>query len=119
LEKIKDKLLQSGYSKIDVYNAILQIKNKKVYKEDNTINIYNYNHSTIEKKFLQAVLSANNTQKGITYIYKTLNLSMRKGNKIKDKLLQEDYIELQEIKHETGWFKKPILTQKRLQLLQE
>jgi predicted transcriptional regulator len=119
LEKIKDKLLQSGYSKIDVYNAILQIKNKKVYKEDNTINIYNYNHSTIEKKFLQAVLSANNTQKGITYIYKTLNLSMRKGNKIKDKLLQEDYIELQEIKHETGWFKKPILTQKGLQLLQE
>ncbi len=125
LQKIKDKLLQSGYNEIDIYNAAIEAqkstsiildkfndKKSNVYKES-TNNIYKLNKQEIN--FLQAI--ANNTQKGITHIYKELDFSMRKGNKIKDNCIDNGLITLEEIKHERGWIKRPILTEKGLQLL--
>jgi predicted transcriptional regulator len=118
LEKIKDKLLQSGYSEIDIYNAILQLKNVKINEPkivNNYENNFEDNFNNLEKKFLQVVANTKNI--GITHVYKQLNLSMRKGDKMKNKLIDDNYIILEEIKHEKGWIKTPRLTQKGLQII--
>ncbi|MCX6711930.1 MAG: DUF87 domain-containing protein [Candidatus Woesearchaeota archaeon] len=140
LNKIKDKLLQTGYSEIDIYNAAIEAqkstsiildkfndKNQNIVKNvpkivneniisDQINDIYKLNKQEIN--FLQAIAN-NTTNCGITYIYKQLNLSMRKGNKIKDKMIDSDYIILEEIRHDAGWVKTPRLTQKGLSLLRK
>jgi len=56
---------------------------------------------------------------GVSELYKQLELSARKGNTLKNELLEQGLIELQEIKDRSGWTKKVRLTRIGLDLVEK
>jgi energy-coupling factor transporter ATP-binding protein EcfA2 len=63
------------------------------------------NFSKDERKFLSFLIENPDHELSTTEFYNVLGLSTRKGNIIKDKLLHNSYIKIQEIKYEKGWKK--------------
>jgi len=82
-------------------------QNKKVYKENNThILAQNQGKLSVEQERFLAFLQENPEHELSTVaVYKQVGLSARKGNKIKDELLEKHLIKVQEIKYNKGWKK--------------
>ena len=75
---------------------------KKIYKGDIPIS----NSLTDEQKMFLSFLQNNpNIDYGVTVIYKHLGLSSRKGNEVKNQLLQQNLIKVEEIRSNKGWKK--------------
>lgn len=111
-------LKENAYTKRDVLIAInlaiensLFSENKKdsfldeeiVPKENNLKIASDFNKE--EKKFVQFLIENPNHKLSTTEFYKAVGLSTRKGNIIKEKLLRNSYIQIEEIKYEKGWKK--------------
>lgn len=60
---------------------------------------------TDEELFLNYLKENQNLQKATTQIYKEIGLSARKGNIVKNKLLEKGLIKIKEIKSNKGWKK--------------
>jgi len=64
----------------------------------------NFNLDREQKMFLR-FLEENQEDTGTVNIYRTLGFSSRKGNKIKNELLEKNLIFIQEEKNDKGWKK--------------
>ncbi len=104
-------------SSIDV-NTLQELQKRKVYKEERSFPEHNIEENKSEneesgdkqERFL-AFLQANPGHELSTVeIYKKLGLSARKGNKIKNELIEKDLIKIKEIKNDKGWKKLIKLT---------
>ncbi len=125
---LEENAIEGGYSIIDVsevINYVLgnQFKNKpklmhnlikniasqgtpKIYKEENSLFEREITEITDEQERFLAFLQSNLDHDYSTIeLYKKLGLSARKGNKLKNKLLDENLIKIQEKKNTKGWKK--------------
>ncbi len=127
-----EKTLESGksegnYTSLDVIKAInhsieirfkefkkarknIEIaKNESIKKEndiENSPNISNYNGLTKDQEKLLEFVKVNlDHDLPATQIYKKIGLSARKGNKIKDELVEKKMVKIQEVRNEKGWKK--------------
>ncbi len=117
-------LSENAYSKRDVLIAInsaidrsLDSEKKEQHKKSESIKIEDKKEPTQnglsidqdihkeEKKFLNFLIQNPSHELSTTQFYKALGLSTRKGNIIKEKLLQKSYIKVEEVKYEKGWKK--------------
>lgn len=114
IEKILEEGLSEGcYTRRDLSEAInylIQFKSNKE-KNDNFQKEYFEDFPLInslnkeERPFFIYLLKNPNHNKSTVEIYKKLNLSTRKGNILKNKLLNKGLIKIEEEKNEKGWKK--------------
>ncbi len=99
-------ILQNKISNSVNVNTLQGLQNRKIYKDIDNLSNYKNEESGDEQKRFLAFLQANPEHELSTVeIYKKLGLSARKGNKIKNELIENDKIKVQEIKYEKGWKK--------------
>jgi len=82
-------------------HGVTTLEKQNNYKVDNFNNI---NLDREHKMFLR-FLEENQEDTGTVNIYRTLGFSSRKGNKIKNELLEKNLIFIQEEKNDKGWKK--------------
>jgi len=86
-----------------------EIQNNKVYKAESTPengdNIGEDSNNNSEEKFLEFLGKNPSHNYTTTEIYNILGLSARKGNKVKNKLLESGIIKIEEVKNSKGWKK--------------
>ncbi len=82
-------------------------QNTKIYKSENNISgsIEMNKLSNEQERFLAFLQANKNHNLSTVEIYKLLNLSARKGTKIKNELLEQGKIKIEEKKYEKGWKK--------------
>jgi energy-coupling factor transporter ATP-binding protein EcfA2 len=112
-------LKENAYTSKDVLtainsalNSLLYTENKKIHlsdkvhfpKKENFLNIKNDLNSE-ERKFVDFLIENPDHELSTTEFYKKIGLSTRKGNIIKEKLLRNSYIKIEEIKYPKGWKK--------------
>ncbi len=118
LEKNRGK---GNYSVADVWKVINYALEKKL-KGDNVSNVIPpkkqniYNSSeidseTLQERFLVFLRENYNQDYGTVAIYKKLGLSSRKGNKIKNELIEKNLIAIEEVRNDKGWKKIIRLTE--------
>lgn len=86
------------------------LNNQKIYKEECVVT---HELEDDEEKFINFIVN-NDKDYSVSEVYKLLGLSARKGNKIKNSLLNKNLIKIEEIKNNKGW-KKIIRPQLALQ----
>ncbi len=92
---------------------VTPIERRKVYKQADIVNdnnseekpALNMDLTNEQKMFLSFLQNNNNQDYGTVDIYKKLGLSSRKGNKIKNELVDKNFIIIEEKKNDTGWKK--------------
>lgn len=115
IEKVLEKgLSQNAYTQQDiliVINKALGKKLKESLEDSETPITYSVSHDYLsdfndeEKSFLNFLISYPEHDYSTVELYKRIGLSSRKGNKIKDELLEKGIIEIQEQKYDNGWKK--------------
>ena len=106
---------QGGYSDNDILKAINHTtrrgvvtlegrQNEKVYKVKNDA-LFKRESDDAQIRFLGFLQENPSHELGTVQLYKQIGLSSRKGNKIKDKLIEQNKIKIQEIKYDKGWKK--------------
>ncbi len=103
---LKRWFINEGYNRSDVMKAFNYMERKGIIKklsraktkEEPAVTL-----SSEEKSFLQA--AKENPELSVSKIYALAGLSPRKGNDIKNKLLEKSIIEIDEIKTDKGWSK--------------
>jgi hypothetical protein len=115
---LESELKQNLYSMVDVLQAInhamkvefgkskrYQEPKDKIIKEEIIVKKIPNGLSAEAHKFLE-FLRLNQTHKlNTTNLYKAIGLSTRKGNNVKNELLEKGLIQIQEIKYDQGWKK--------------
>ena len=106
--------LEQQFKKQDTPEDVVSFERRKPYKLEDTCkdivltkqDLSKYNNLDKEQKMFLTFLHENQTQDyGTVDIYKKINLSSRKGNKIKEELLKKNLIIIQEQKNNKGWKK--------------
>jgi len=112
IENLLDSNKTENYSSKNVGNVInyllenqLNIENVVPLKERNIYNPNNYNSDNLQEMFVSFLRENHNKDYGTVDIYKRLGISSRKGNKIKNELLEKNLISVEEIRNEKGWKK--------------
>jgi len=95
---IKKYMFSQGFKLNDINRALNRLVEDTKDKEE-----YRYELSNDEKKFLKFVYS--NPDKSISQLYSALKLSARKGNYLKNKLLSNGMIKINELRNDKGWKK--------------
>ncbi|MEM4245081.1 MAG: hypothetical protein QXR60_02670, partial [Candidatus Nanoarchaeia archaeon] len=119
LKLIKDQLLNSGYKRADVNRAVVHVvltqRDARIRKEERKAKqevissvgseetSISYSLNEIQKQLLQFICK--NPGYGTTTIYKYLNLSARKGDKLKKQLVDMGLLSVEAVKNESGWRK--------------
>ncbi len=112
---MQERKEQGEYSNEDISKALVQEldnrvvtlegrQNKKVYKQENSA-LFKKESDDAQKRFLAFLQENPSHELGTVQLYKQVGLSARKGNKIKDKLIEQNKIKIQEIKYNKGWKK--------------
>ncbi|MFA5174082.1 MAG: DUF87 domain-containing protein [Candidatus Pacearchaeota archaeon] len=79
---------------------------RKLYKSENTrVNSSIPIEKTEQEKFIIFLQANPNHELSTVDVYKKIGLSPRKGNKIKNELMNQGLIQIQEIKYNKGWKK--------------
>lgn len=111
-----ENLLEAGknesYSVRDIGKAVNlflsnQLKSENVVSEEER-NIYNNDNSDLgeeQKMFLDFLRENKDELYGTVDIYKQLGISARKGNKIKNDLIEKNLVCVEEVRNEKGWKK--------------
>jgi len=115
IEKVLEKgLSQNIYTSQDiliVINKVLGNELENSLENSNTQVEYSIDHDYLEKfnneeqSFLDFLINNPEHNYSTVELYKRIGLSSRKGNKIKDELLEKGIIEIQEQKYDNGWKK--------------
>lgn len=99
---------KSADSAVDVpVKSVATGERQKLYKarEAPKIEGNNDNLAKDEERFLTYLKNTHGDGLGTVEIYKGLGLSSRKGNKIKNQLIEKGMIRIDEVKNEKGWKK--------------
>lgn len=83
----------------------IEIQNNNVYKEEIPAENIDEANDYSEEKFLKFLKENPNHNYTTTEIYNTLGLSARKGNKVKNELMNLGKIKIEEVKNSKGWKK--------------
>jgi hypothetical protein len=108
LEENKSK---GNYSSSNVANVVNFVLSKKlnsseiIFEEEKTYNYDNFDLGNLQEMFLAFLRENKDKDYGTVEIYNNLNLSSRKGNQIKNELLEKNLIRIEEIKNDKGWKK--------------
>lgn len=114
---LEENAIEGNYSIADVFQVINynlkigHLKNNKIYKEkgirkNGSLELGEGSEQNNEKeRFLTFLRENPNHNYNTTQLYKAIGLSPRKGNQIKNKLLDEGKIKIQEQKNNKGWKK--------------
>jgi hypothetical protein len=108
LEENKTKGNYSSSSVAKVVNFALSRKlnfSEVISNNEKTYNYDNFALDNLQKMFLAFLRENKGKDYGTVEIYNNLNLSSRKGNKIKNELLEKNFIKIEEIKNDKGWKK--------------
>jgi len=107
LERNKDKRYFSDLDILQVINYAFEqkIKGSDKYLKDKNTDFSEDDVTNEEQKFIKFLKLNPNHQESTVNIYKILGLSTRKGNKIKNQLLEKGLIKVQEERNEKGWKK--------------
>jgi hypothetical protein len=119
---MQDRKEQGGYSSEDVLEVINCFSDEinedfndsknlikdldmreMVYKKENTL--FQDRLDEDEKEFLDFLKENPKHELSTVELYRQMGLSVRKGNKTKNRLLEENKIKIQEIKYNKGWKK--------------
>ena len=112
---MQDRKEQGEYSNEDISKAINHVtknrvatlkegQNEKVYKQDNGV-LFKRKSDEAQERFLAFLQENPSHELSTVQLYKQVGLSVRKGNNIKNKLLEQNKIKIQEIKYNKGWKK--------------
>lgn len=117
LKLIKDSLLKSGYKRADINRAVVHVILTKprysfkkveevipsVKSEDASVSYL----SNTQKQLMEFI--SKNPHYGTSQIYKYMNLSPSKGDRLRKQLVDMGFLKVEAIKHERGWrkFLKP------------
>ena len=106
VSKVINYVLKTNFSNLrkddNISNEISILENQNNHKEENSLK----NNLTYEqKRFLVFLQNNGNHDYSTVELYKKAGLSVRKGNKIKNELLSENLIKIQEQKNKKGWKK--------------
>jgi len=117
-----DRKEQGEYNSEDVFKAINcfikeiqlnknnkvvtleRVQNKKLYKLENN-DLIEGKTNELQKRFLAFLQENPNHELATVQLYNEIGLSARKGNKIKNDLLEQGKIKIQEVKYNKGWKK--------------
>jgi hypothetical protein len=119
LKIIKESLLKSSYKSSDINRAVVHVvltqrdkRVKKEIKEEAIPSVRSEDTSfsqltQIQKQLLEFI--STHSGYGTTQIYKYLNLSARKGDRLKKQLVEMGLLKVEAVKSEKGWrkFLKP------------
>jgi hypothetical protein len=115
IEKVLENgLSQNSYTSQDILIVVNKALGKKLEESledsDNPLvysidNDYLKDFNQEEKTFLEFLISNPEHEHSTVELYKEVGLSSRKGNKIKEELLEKGIIEIQEQKYTNGWKK--------------
>ncbi len=103
--EIKEKLIMAGHKITDIdyaANIINEESKRKIYKEDYAVD--NTSLSFDQQKLINYI--KNYPEFGITNVYKQLNFSPRKGNKVKNELMDMGLVSIEVKKDNKGWSKR-------------
>lgn len=107
IKAVKKYFLNQGFKLTDINRAlnklVVDVKNSREYEEDVVLD-------NEEKKILKYVYK--NPNKNTSQLYKDLKLSARKGNYLKNKLLSNGMIKINEVRNNKGWEKTIVLSDK-------
>ena len=112
---MQDRKEQGEYSGEDISKAVSYIirdivvtfkggQNEKIYKQDNSA-LFKEKSDEVQERFLAFLQENPSHELSTVQLYKQVGLSVRKGNNIKNKLLEQNKIKIQEIKYNKGWKK--------------
>ncbi len=106
-EQIKKWFINEGYKRSDVMKTFNYMRRKGIIKKYSKIGEEKIRLSLTEeeKKLITTIMK--NPEASISELYKIAGLSPRKGNNTKISLEEKGIIEIDEIKTEKGWKKKP------------
>lgn len=112
IEKELEQTETDKFSSDDVWKVINYILKKQLNYENvvpreerNIYKLDNYELTDEQKKFLVFLMENQSKTHGTVSIYRELGLSSRKGNKIKNELLEKNLIAVKEEKNDKGWKK--------------
>lgn len=109
LEDNKDEGKYSSENVMKVINYFLEGKlnsgNVLSYGNEKFYNYSDFDLDDLQEKFLSFLQENSGETYGTVEIYKRLGLSSRKGNKVKNELLEKNLICIEEVKNERGWKK--------------
>lgn len=115
IEEILERgLSEKGYTSTDILEAINSLINSKLNKKELELNLEKDKIKEYpllktldkeEREFLVYLIENPLHTESTVELYKQMRLSTRKGNIIKNKLLDKDLIRVQEEKNEKGWKK--------------
>lgn len=103
-EKIKE-ISKDETSPIANLSTKKNVSNRKEIPRSEEEIIVIEDNKTDEDLFLDYLNKNQNLQKATTQIYKEIGLSSRKGNVVKNKLLEKGLIKIKEVKSNKGWKK--------------
>ena len=112
---MQDRKERGEYSDEDIFKAINCIirnrvvtlegrQNEKVYKQRNSA-LFKGKSDAEQERFLAFLQENPSHELSTVQLYNQVGLSVRKGNNIKNKLLEQNKIKIQEIKYNKGWKK--------------
>ena len=111
MEKGLDEKLYSFTDVLAVINKAMEFKltNKKkevvVQELARESNVLPLGLSKDQEKFIKYLQANKGHEKSTVEVYKAMGFSPRKGNKIKDELMQKAMLRTEEVKYEKGWRK--------------
>jgi GTPase SAR1 family protein len=115
IENFLEKNSEGRYSSESVMKVVnyilknqLNVENVIPESEQQKQNIYNkfeVDSGNLQEMFLAFLRENHNQNYGTVDIYKQLGLSSRKGNKIKNELLEKNLIAVEEVRNDKGWKK--------------
>ncbi|MEN7982538.1 MAG: DUF87 domain-containing protein [Nanoarchaeota archaeon] len=109
---LEDNKFKGGYSSgsvMKVVNYILEnqlnsLKNVSSEKQK-TYNYADFDGENLQERFLVFLRENQDKNYGTVDIYHKLGLSSRKGNKIKNELIEKNLIRVEEVRNDKGWKK--------------
>ncbi len=111
VENLLEKNKTNDYSIKDIGKAVNHFLANQFEKKPDVVscetqdNVYDFDLEDLEERFLNFLQKNNDKDYGTVEIYKGLGLSSRKGNNIKNSLIEKDLICVEEVKNEKGWKK--------------
>lgn len=116
--KFEKKVVETSPKEVEeVKETEVILPKEKVEEKKQSIRLKDNSLKESEKKFLEFLLNNPEHDKNTTEVYKLVGLSTRKGNDIKNKLMDKGLIQIEEVRDESGWKKFIRLSNSYLQTL--
>jgi len=97
----------AGIDRLALCKNVTTVEKQKIYKENNRVLVVD-NHSKLtneQDRFIAFLQQNPNHELATVEVYKQIKMSPRKGNKIKDELIEIGMIKIEELKYDKGWKK--------------